>query len=311
MDHDVVTQLVTHFQQRINLYAAIILAFSYHFLFEEDLPCTYRNMKRDFLIDGDWSICCWTTETHNITCKNESLRTVEERITLREIRDSSRLVGLSILLGLFAVAFIISCVHNNSGCTSCSAEGDWLQIVLDEEEMAVSDELRKKAKKQLKKQLNQRLNKWDRWYTVGNKDRSIQRSQDQSIRHSQDRSIQRSQDQSIQRSQERSIQHSQERSIQHSQERSIQHSQERSIQHSQERSIRPSQDQSIQLLGLNQSLFPPLNQTPGKPLNSLVNHFPAQNQTMSLLVSLLSQKHQLKHTPLSRTKTQLILKLHL
>ncbi|KAK7888753.1 hypothetical protein WMY93_024313 [Mugilogobius chulae] len=165
MDHDVVTQL-------------------------EDLPCTFKHRISDcavrgcccfvcsrllgaifvssiwpvsVLIDGDWLVCCLTS-THNATCKKEDLWTDEERIQIRETRDFSRMLGLSLLLILFLIAFIFSWISN---CCERSYERDWLQIVLEEEEIVVSDALRKMAKEQLTEQLRQSLNGWKGWYTVG------------------------------------------------------------------------------------------------------------------------------------------------
>ncbi|KAK7885975.1 hypothetical protein WMY93_025596 [Mugilogobius chulae] len=190
--HDVVGQLISYFKRRINLYAVVILIFSYHFLFEKDLPCTCRDLTRDCtlcllllcvfafvqcdycklyvahlsFIDGDWSVCCSDHSHHNISCKNESQWTDEERAIVRGIKDKFRIIGLFGLFGLFTFAFLASCVHNNS---KQMREGDWLQIVLEEEEKTVSDELSKKAKEQMKEKLAILMNGRElaNYFTVG------------------------------------------------------------------------------------------------------------------------------------------------
>ncbi|KAJ0037045.1 hypothetical protein NL108_016428 [Boleophthalmus pectinirostris] len=48
--HDVVGQLIKYFHQRINLYVVVILAFSYHFIFEKDLPCTCGHAVLDCIL---------------------------------------------------------------------------------------------------------------------------------------------------------------------------------------------------------------------------------------------------------------------
>lgn len=47
MSQEMVSHVVSHFQEQASLYTVVILIFSYHFIFEKDIPCTCTNLGRD------------------------------------------------------------------------------------------------------------------------------------------------------------------------------------------------------------------------------------------------------------------------
>ncbi|KAK7896872.1 hypothetical protein WMY93_022197 [Mugilogobius chulae] len=123
-----------------------------------------RCRRRDCCSCG--CVCFVLSHPLHISCKNENQQTDEERGIVRKIKDDSRIAGLLILLVLFIIAFLISCANKNF---KSLREGDWQELVYEEEKMIVSDKLKKKVQEKLQIKLDSLIDhgEWEKCFTVG------------------------------------------------------------------------------------------------------------------------------------------------
>ncbi|XP_055366209.1 uncharacterized protein LOC114858703 [Betta splendens] len=63
------------------------------------------------LIDGDWYVCCWndhSTQQAQLSCKTPADLTYEDRVIIAELKNKSRILGISLLAAIVGLAAIMS-----------------------------------------------------------------------------------------------------------------------------------------------------------------------------------------------------------
>ncbi|XP_031167995.1 uncharacterized protein LOC116059181 [Sander lucioperca] len=123
------------------------------------------------LIDGDWYVCCEINQSEQqklLACKEKNNRTAEERTTIAELKNHSRLWGMILLLGIVIVAAVGSsigrkkscgrpcctespCCCTDSGC--CYTNILYEEVKLDEEENVLKEIMKKEAKAEVTERL--------------------------------------------------------------------------------------------------------------------------------------------------------------
>ncbi|XP_078100304.1 uncharacterized protein LOC144513186 [Sander vitreus] len=134
------------------------------------------------LIDADWYVCCEINQSEQqkqLACKEKNNLTAEERTSITELKNDSRLYGLILVLGVVVVAAIGSSVGQKKGygrpcCkdSSCCCPGSdscykavvYEEVKLDEEENVLKEILKRKAKAEVTERLE---NHWQQTTVEG------------------------------------------------------------------------------------------------------------------------------------------------
>lgn len=115
------------------------------------------------LLDGDWYVCCQndgSEQQAQLACKKDKA-TPEEKANIAELKNKSKIIGLSMLLcTLLAFAFFSSfgwrkCCESR-GC--CNRKIFYDELILEEEENVLQEVLRKAAKDKLTKEIEKNIN---------------------------------------------------------------------------------------------------------------------------------------------------------
>ncbi|XP_037628650.1 uncharacterized protein LOC119489820 isoform X3 [Sebastes umbrosus] len=123
-------------------------------------------------LDGDWYLCCKNNGTDQapLACKAKDKITEKEKETIAELRNTSRVIGVSILCGIVVVAFLIplsrKCCEGQSSC--CNRRFLFERLILEEEDDVLKDILRKSAKDQLTEEVKNRIRggQWEKCFDV-------------------------------------------------------------------------------------------------------------------------------------------------
>ncbi|XP_037628648.1 uncharacterized protein LOC119489820 isoform X1 [Sebastes umbrosus] len=124
-------------------------------------------------LDGDWYVCCENDHSEQqapLACKAKDNITEEEQETIAELRNESRVIGVSILCGIVVVAFLIplsrKCCEGQSSC--CNRRFLFERLILEEEDDVLKDILRKSAKDQLTEEVKNRIRggQWEKCFDV-------------------------------------------------------------------------------------------------------------------------------------------------
>ncbi|XP_051282597.1 uncharacterized protein LOC127378077 isoform X2 [Dicentrarchus labrax] len=125
-------------------------------------------------VDGDWFVCCWNDHSDKqaqLACKEEKDITPEEKTIIADLKDTSLVIGLCVLLGALVIAFIISSVKRMKCCKDsccCNRKNLYYKVILEEEKDAVKETFRKSAQKQLKNKIKSKIQDehWEQCFDV-------------------------------------------------------------------------------------------------------------------------------------------------
>ncbi|TDH11111.1 hypothetical protein EPR50_G00082100 [Perca flavescens] len=113
------------------------------------------------LIDGDWYVCCQndgSEQQRQLACRAVETITEEERVTIAELRNKSRVIGSFLLLGIVCVPALMASLR----WRKCSRRKQFEKLMLEEEEKVLKEILRKSAKERLSRAIEDRVRR-SRW----------------------------------------------------------------------------------------------------------------------------------------------------
>ncbi|CAI5648771.1 unnamed protein product [Oreochromis niloticus] len=125
-------------------------------------------------IDGDWYVCCKIDEVKKmLPCKKKENLTSEEFAEITDLKNTSQIIGYSLLLAVIVAAFLTSCGCGWRKCcekkfSCCSRKTLYYRLILEEEKKALDVLLRKAAKENLTKEIMTKIKKndWDGCFNV-------------------------------------------------------------------------------------------------------------------------------------------------
>ncbi|XP_055369967.1 uncharacterized protein LOC114869047 isoform X2 [Betta splendens] len=115
------------------------------------------------LIDGDWYVCCsnFTNQTM-LACINEKMTPTEQRAFV-ELKNTSRIIGFGVFLGIVVIMFVMSVCHQSKRCNKKNGKKYMFDyLVLKEENNVLKEKLKAKVVEALTEAFDAETGE-DRW----------------------------------------------------------------------------------------------------------------------------------------------------
>ncbi|XP_039655542.1 uncharacterized protein LOC120558559 [Perca fluviatilis] len=113
------------------------------------------------LINGNWYVCCQndgSEQQRQLACKAVGTITEEERVTIAELKNKSRVIGSFLLFVIVCVPALMASL----GWRKCSRRKQFEKLMLEEEEKVLKEVLRKSAREHLSRAIEDRVRR-SRW----------------------------------------------------------------------------------------------------------------------------------------------------
>lgn len=115
------------------------------------------------LITGDWYVCCMSSNITQaqLACKSAGMITEEEKKTIAELKNTSWIIGSSLLFGIILVPALFSVF---GWCKKSGGERQkfYQQLILEQQEDVLKETLRSSAREKLSEEMRRRIRD-DRW----------------------------------------------------------------------------------------------------------------------------------------------------